>query len=251
MRTFGNPAMLSDPFTPSPLRFPPLDLSDDDEPIIEGIEEEFAVTSPIYAAPLNSRSIKYRDESNDITYDFEWNFKTYKEMHVAKRTEEGNQSEMEASFDLDWNQKTLFTKRLPRWEITMIREGGALMVNGFLDGKRVDKVLKFPNKPYPWIQQPQIGFRHFILSKQNKTHFYGVHPESIEITECLAIKEQVHLAPYGTVIKVEFYLNEGMLTLFGPLHVSTCWFNPKNCDLLKCEYRLGLFAWGKSNIIQD
>jgi len=251
MKTFGNPEMLSDPFVLAPMRIAPVEEIEEEEEIIEEEVEVVTEAQPIYAAPLEFHSLRCEDVSNDRTHYYEWTFETHEDMHLVKRIEVDDPSQLQARFDRDWNQKTFYMKREGLVDISIERQENTLHVIGVVEGTRVNKALKFPNKPYPWIQQPQTGFRDFLLSKQNRFPFYGVHPEKIEIVECLAIKERVHLVPYGKVIKVDYYLNQGLEAMLGPFHLSTGWYDPKSCDLLKLEYRLGLFAWGESSIIRD
>lgn len=249
MKTFGNPEILSNPVSGE---LQPIEAADWIPAEEIDLIEEVAEPQPVRGAPLEPpRTVKYTDLYNDETINSDWTFEKFEDTHVVKRVAENNHSEAETTFDLNWNLKTFYI-RLPNAKATLERRGNSLFIDGVVENNTIKKELKFPNKPYPWIQQPTTGFRPFILSRQTTLRFYGVHPTSYEICECIATKEQDQLANHGKVTKVVFHLNEGLLSLFGGTsHLGTCWFDPKNGDLLKMEYRLGVFAWGTSELVKD
>jgi hypothetical protein len=239
MKTFGNPEALTEPFTPEspiiPVWDPPLLV--ENPPVIPA-QDIFK------DRPNEVRKIIYQGTANDAVFENSYRFETYDDRYQVISHDGPIRSE--TTFDLNWNQQTHHIRMGETTDVLVKKEFDSLCITGTHEGNQVDKEFKLPNPSYPWIQQPSTGFRPFVLSKDHTLHFYGIHPQTHELHECIAKKETVQLDPYGEVVQVSFNLN-GFLTKWFTLGHG--WFDPETGDLLKMEYRLGMFAWGEFHIV--
>ncbi len=260
MKIFGNPEILSEPFTPDSPQAPELGLEEIvvEDPGIAPPQKAFNVEPP-RGMPLSIREMKYRgrvslksEETENVKEtNSNWKFETYPDTYYVTSDDETMHSE--TSFDLNWNQKTHFIK-MGETSVRIQRIFNSLIVTGFHNGEQIDRKLELRNESYPWIQQPTTGFRPFVLSTDKTLRFYGVHPIEHVIRECFAEKEDDILEPYGKVTKVSFKFNDVSFGMFFNelrTRLGHCWFDPENGDLLKMKYRIGPWNWGESNIVKD
>ncbi|HEX2582620.1 MAG TPA: hypothetical protein VHL30_00700 [Chlamydiales bacterium] len=242
MKTFGNPEVLTEPLAPESPIIPVVDsppMAPEAPPIIPA-QDIFK------DRPTEVRRIIYKGTANDIDFENSYRFETYEDRYQVVSHDGPIRSE--TTFDLNWNQQTHHIKMGEATNVFVKKEFDSLRITGTHEGNPVDKELKLEKLSYPWIQQPSTGFRPFVLSKDHTLHFYGIHPQTHEIEECIARKSTEQLDPYGEVIKVSFTLNRFPVNW---VSLGDAYFDPETGDLLKMNYRLGLFAWGEFHIVND
>jgi hypothetical protein len=198
-KTFGNPKLLIDPFTPEiEVRSPPQTAP---------VEEE----AP---APGSSLALKYKENEDEV----QWIKEEAGDQTVIKVRSPKYQSN--STYNADWRVQEYHyrEKEGVKFDAILLNENEvSIAVNG------EKPIIIKKEKPLPWIQQPTVGFRDFILSDKQETGFYSVVPELPKILrylpflakppylmEIAARKVGFEEFPSGKVVKMEIQSTWGL-----------------------------------------
>ena len=212
-QTFGNPERLFDPYTPS--------------------SKTFIATLPEIEEPEGqpAETFRYNETGkNNTKLTTEWS--VYRGDKETKAFQKCKEYHSHSTYTPDGTlQSYHYQGRNEEVEAQLI-DPRHIKVRCKKEGNEVIKTLKLEKENIPWIQQPTLGFKNFILDKNRKTMtFYGLMVENPIplfgdappfLLEATATKGEETLPEFGRQIKVEVVAKRRLYSL----SKGVLWFDP-------------------------
>lgn len=247
LEAFGKVVILAPPYIPNR----PLEEAAPEQPAFSPIlEVEEQVSAPEAVAaiqepppPLSSRDFQYTEETNGTTLVSDWKVETFNNrVEYTRKAPPENPTQPEVRslskaicdlngqmVDFDYvsgNKEDHFHARMNGREIKAIGKKGKVV-------KEKDYVL--PGH-YPWIQQPTLGFKNFILSSEQKLDFLGINPKDFSLVHVVATKKNEEEVPgFGKLLRMELRLT-GLLSWFWKAEL---WFDAATGEMKQMRSNSG------------
>ena len=229
-QTFGSPEILSDPFiplSPPPARIPSApapSIQEASEPKIEA--KASAPVQPLQEKPRRIETFSYLESSKSFRAETKWKLEFSPEGIQVQA--DSNRERTVARYHSDWEIQEYHCFHKAAELHIFLKENRRLHVRGIKEGVVEEREYKLA-KPYPWLQQPTLGFKNFILDKERKSvHFYAIRPDNLDLVEVCA--EKTGESDWEGLIKVEMKMVHFLLRYF---REGELWFDPKTAQLRK------------------
>lgn len=222
-QTFGNPEELFDRYCPEAEPSPP--------PSPQVVIHRIAVPAVGPTPPLDEnqqiKTFNYTNPHGSIHLSFE----DHSDRTIVKQKFEGT------SVEARYNQKEELTQY--HWqdigsEFSFFLKDRAIQIQIVkTDQPLTSQTIEFTEK-LPWIQQPEIGLKNFVLSPISETTFYIVVPRKLVpwgtlLEKGIAKKTIEELPGFGSSIKIEAQ----SVRMGYHLLKMVMWFDPKTGQLIK------------------
>lgn len=151
------------------------------------------------------------------TFDATWIIETFPDQ--IKASKQSNYNESESVYDIGGILRSL-SYRIPSEDKTFLairQDLNVIAVQAFIDGVPLQKTYQVESKGH-WIQQPLLGFKQFVLSKNQTLPFFFIHPEKLHLFEGVAKK----IGREKNLIKIETRLNP-----ISWIHKAMLWMDPE------------------------
>ncbi len=163
---------------------------------------------------------------NDPTYLATWEIEHHSDVYVVKSSSEKDTST--AIYDQDWALQSMhYTSPARNVDVEISRTGDTVRVVGTNNGVELDNEYPLPDPTIPWIQQPSIGVKPFVLSNEDSMQFYALNPKDMTLDKAQLTKtrrEPVEGHPeWGNTVKIETSATTFPATLLGS--VCESWFS--------------------------
>lgn len=244
--TFGKPEILTEPYRSgeetAPLitiPFQPIEI-----PLPKKTATLETAPAPVQAAAPVAEAAAHRvqkmifsDKTHDTTHLSNWRVEHFPDMILAYK--DGSENRITTRYDSNWNLQEYDYIAPDGGHLHAVLEDRKMSVVGDPIGAPRRTKEHHLTENWPWLQQVTLGLRNFVLSTDQITYFYGMHPKDYSIMHVQAKKVGIQDVPgFGQLMKVEVSL-AGWRSYFWKAEI---WLHPETGLLHKMLASAGPFA---------
>jgi len=239
-QTFGSPSKWSDPYCPEINQLPPVHVVE---------QPPLPVAQPIAAPPAPAavpvvqpdpggaqiEQFSFNEARESFVMKTNWKIKNSPHVIIAYKNCEKSKST--SRYSPGWAIQDFYEQEMVSGKFCHFKLIDPQHIEVIISEGNIHKTHKL-DKPFPWIQQPTIGFKNFVLSNEKELSFYGIRPDNGELILMMAKKMGEEDIPgLGRVVKLRTGIHPSSWLYYSPINLirSELWLDPQTGILRKLE----------------